>query len=108
MRGDTPIHARLIGGVGGTPRQSSPALCGVATMAHASPSSRTMETEDRIAELEAKLSFAEDMLETLNLTVFRQQERLAQLEARIEQLGRQLRAVQPAEPSRAEQRPPHY
>lgn len=65
--------------------------------------------EDRLNNLESKLSFAEDMLETLNLTVFRQQEQIAQLQQQVRVLYQQLQAGAPAEKSDADQEvPPHY
>ncbi|MCU0932993.1 MAG: SlyX family protein [Thiobacillaceae bacterium] len=66
--------------------------------------------ESRLIELEAKLSFAEDLLETLNTTVFRQQERIDLLERQIRLLHEQMQTLRPAEDAsdpRAEI-PPHY
>ena len=63
--------------------------------------------EARLDELEAKLSLAEDLLDALDRTVFRQQQQ-------IERLQRELRILQqrdagPAELSGpADERPPHY
>ena len=38
------------------------------------------DLEARVAELEVKLGFAEDLIDSLNQTVFRQQERLDLME----------------------------
>jgi SlyX protein len=65
--------------------------------------------DDRLTEIEIKLSYAEDLLDTLNQQVARQQ-------ALIDQLVTQLRALrqQPAESPPLEARnlrdelPPHY
>lgn len=68
-----------------------------------------MNSEQRIAELEAKLTLAEDLLEALNVTVFRQQERIDLMSEQMARLAQQLRALTPAEARRSEQEvPPHY
>jgi SlyX protein len=65
--------------------------------------------QQRIDELEAKLSFAEDMIESLNLTVFRQQEQLDLMQQQIRLLHEQLRDVQPKEErDLRDEIPPHY
>lgn len=66
--------------------------------------------ESRLAELEAKLSFAEDLLDSLNTTVFRQQERIDLLERQIRLLHEQVQALRPAEEERdlRAEIPPHY
>ncbi len=67
--------------------------------------------ERRITELEGKLCLAEDMLESLNLTVFRQQEQIDRLQAQIRALYQQMQNRDPA-PGEArdlrEEIPPHY
>ncbi|MFP5403376.1 MAG: SlyX family protein [Gammaproteobacteria bacterium] len=65
--------------------------------------------EDRLDEIEAKLALAEDLIDTLNQTVFRQQERIDLLQAELRLLYAQLQAQQPedARPPR-EEIPPHY
>ncbi len=40
----------------------------------------------RVTELEVKLAFAEDLLDSLNQTVFRQQERIELLERQLREL----------------------
>lgn len=65
--------------------------------------------ESRLNELEAKMSFAEDMIDSLNTTVFRQQEKIDLLERQIRLLHDQIQALRPDEERdlRAEI-PPHY
>ena len=66
---------------------------------------------DRIAELEAKAAFADDLLEQLNRTVFRQQQRIDQLARELQALRERVRdlAVAPgARPGPADEIPPHY
>ncbi len=65
--------------------------------------------EDRVTELEVKLAFAEDLLETLNTTVFRQQERIDQLERLVRDLRQLVLQSVPAEQrSLRDDIPPHY
>jgi SlyX protein len=67
--------------------------------------------EKRLTELEIKLSLAEDMVEELNRTVFRQQERLDLLQEQLRLLYRQIQAQSPAQaerPGLRDEIPPHY
>ena len=68
----------------------------------------THDTDKRLINLEIKASFAEDLLEQLNRTVFLQQQQ-------IEQLARELAALRQQIPQDSESRrslrddlPPHY
>jgi len=65
--------------------------------------------ESRLNELEAKISLAEDLLDALNRTVYRQQRQIDALQQEMRALRQQLRQAAPAEPAdpRAEI-PPHY
>lgn len=63
----------------------------------------------RLDELEAKLTLAEDMLETLNMTVFRQQQQIDQLQAGLRQLALQMQSSGGGETRRPEEEiPPHW
>jgi len=63
----------------------------------------------RIDNLEAKLAFAEDMIESLNLTVFRQQEQLDLMQQQMRLLHEQLKAISPKEErDLRDEIPPHY
>ncbi len=65
--------------------------------------------ESRIAELEAKLSLADDQLDQLNLVVFRQQEQIDQLQRQLRLIWQHLQASAPAEQrDLREEIPPHY
>ena len=65
--------------------------------------------ETRITELEVKLAFAEDLLETLNQTVFRQQEQIDRLQLEFRAMRQQMLQAQPAEQrSLRDEIPPHY
>jgi SlyX protein len=66
-------------------------------------------TESRINELEAKLSFAEDLIDALNRSVFRQQEQLDLMQQQLLLLHQQLQTVIPKEErDLREEIPPHY
>jgi len=65
--------------------------------------------EERLTKIETKISHAEDLLEELNLTVFRQQQQIDRLQQQILDLHR--RIAQGTTPERRDLRdeiPPHY
>lgn len=65
--------------------------------------------EARLIEIEIKLSYAEDTLEDLNRTVFRQQEQIDQLRQLVIRLANRLQDMAPLERHEpGEERPPHY
>ncbi len=65
--------------------------------------------QDRLTELETKLAFAEDLLDTLNQTVIRQQGQLDLMQQQLRLLHQRLQEAQPAEArSLREDIPPHY
>lgn len=65
--------------------------------------------QDRLTEIETKLAFAENLIETLNGTVFRQQEQIDLLQSELRLLYRQIQALQPADArSPDDEIPPHY
>jgi SlyX protein len=65
--------------------------------------------ESRLAEIEAKLSFSEELLEALNSTVYRQQQQIDQLQQELRALREQVRSSLPAEPRNPlDETPPHY
>lgn len=63
--------------------------------------------ESRLTEIEIKLSRQEDLLDTLNDIVVRQQGRLALLESLCTALAQRLPASG-ADPGGSDDRPPHY
>ncbi len=65
--------------------------------------------ESRLAEIETKLSFSEDLLEALNRTVYRQQQQIDQLQMELRVLREQMRTALPVESrSLRDETPPHY
>jgi len=65
--------------------------------------------EQRLIEVEAKLSFAEDQIDALNRTVYRQQAQIDLLQQQLQLLHQQVQAVTPeVERNLREEIPPHY
>lgn len=65
--------------------------------------------EARLSELEIKISFAEDVIDELNRTVYRQQQQIDRLLVQVETLRDQVQAAAPAEQrSLRDELPPHY
>ncbi len=70
--------------------------------------------EERITRLEVKLSFAEDLLDALNHTVYRQQQQIEALQKHVHALTEQMRASAGGGGGSGEPRdlreeiPPHY
>lgn len=65
--------------------------------------------DERFEKIESKLSLAEDLLETLNETVYRQQRRIDEMQREIVALREQVRAALPNEPRNlSDEVPPHY
>jgi len=65
--------------------------------------------ESRLDELEAKISLAEDLLDALDRTVFRQQQEIERLQQDLQALRQHLRETAPADASGSKHEiPPHY
>lgn len=63
----------------------------------------------RLDELEAKMVFAEDLIDTLNQTVIRQQDQIDLLQQQIRLLHQQLQDALPSGPrTLRDEIPPHY
>ena len=66
-------------------------------------------TESRLTELETKLAFTEDLLETLNQTVIRQQRQLDSMQQQLRLLHQRLQDALPDEArTPRDEIPPHY
>lgn len=69
----------------------------------------TQDTDTRLTELEIKASYAEDLLDQLNQTIYRQQQLLDVLSREMAVLRRQLpEAAASGERNPREDLPPHY
>ena len=65
--------------------------------------------EDRLEKIETKLSLAEDMIEELHKTVYRQQRQIEQMQQEMLALRQQLQASLPPEQRNLmDEIPPHY
>jgi len=66
--------------------------------------------EERLVNIETKITFQEDLIEELNKTVYQQQQKLERLEAICDALARQVRSLAEAanENKPGYERPPHY
>lgn len=66
--------------------------------------------ESRLAEIEIKLSYAEDMLEELNKTVFRQQQQIEMLQTELRALRERVHSDDDQDSPRdlRDEKPPHY
>jgi SlyX protein len=66
-------------------------------------------TDSRITELDTKLAFAEDLLETLNQTVIRQQGQIDLLQQQLRLLHQRLQEALPDDArTPRDEVPPHY
>jgi SlyX protein len=66
--------------------------------------------EDRLTELEIKMSLTEDLIDELNRTIYRQEQKLDLLQQQLRHLHQQMQSA--AEPDEAhnlrDEIPPHY
>lgn len=69
----------------------------------------TATLQSRVTELEIKLTYAEEQLEALNMTIYRQDQRLELLQLELNALRQQMQANLPSEArSLRDELPPHY
>ena len=72
-------------------------------------SDRLDRLQARVEALEVKASYSEDLLETLNLTIYRQQQAIDLLVQELRQLRQQLPEAGQAGPRNLrDELPPHY
>lgn len=67
-----------------------------------------MNHEDRFVDIELKLVHQEDLVESLNRTVYEQARRIDQLEAMLAKLADHVRNLQETAQAPLNERPPHY
>ena len=68
-----------------------------------------MKQQTRIEQLEMKVAFHEDNIETLNHELFEQQRKIQLLSEQVDLLVKKLKEAQPNQlSSEKEERPPHY
>ncbi|MDI1302324.1 MAG: SlyX family protein [bacterium] len=70
-------------------------------------------SESRLSNLESRLAFQDDLLDSLNSIVVLQQQQIGVLQQQVQMLYDQLRSIAPSDlegeaSSPEEERPPHY
>ena len=71
-------------------------------------SDRLEALQARVEALEVKASYSEDLLETLNLTIYRQQQHIDWLLQEVRRLAQQSEGGPTAPRSLRDELPPHY
>ena len=66
------------------------------------------DTDQRLTELEIKASYSEDLLETLNLTIYRQQQQIDGLLRAVTELRQQRPEGGTGPRNLRDELPPHY
>ncbi len=64
--------------------------------------------EDRIIDIEIKLTDQENLVDALNRTVYEQGRRIDQLEALVTKMAEHIRVMRDREQGPVNERPPHY
>jgi SlyX protein len=64
--------------------------------------------EDRFVTIEIKLTDQENLVDTLNRTVYEQSRRIDQLEALVAKMAEHVRVLRDREQGPVNERPPHY
>lgn len=67
-----------------------------------------MSDENRFIDIELKLTDQENLVDTLNRTVYEQGRRIEQLEALVAKLAEHVRTLRDAGQGPVNERPPHY
>ena len=67
-----------------------------------------MSADDRLTELEIKLTRQDDLLDALNQTVYQQQRQIDHLEALCLELARRIKEAAEAGGGPRDEKPPHY
>jgi len=72
-----------------------------------------MTIEDRLVDIEIKIARQEDLVDTLNRTIYEQQKKIDELEALCTALARHIREMRDAAKDGAQagpinEKPPHY
>ena len=71
-------------------------------MAHTDP------TDQRLTDLEIKASYTEDLLDQLNMALYRQQQQIDRLTRELTQMRQQMPEDGPASRNPRDEMPPHY
>jgi SlyX protein len=71
-------------------------------------SGSAVSDDDRFINIEIKLAHQENLVESLNQTVYEQGRRIDQLEAMVAKLAEHVRTLRDAGQGPVNERPPHY
>jgi SlyX protein len=71
-------------------------------------SGSAVNDEDRFIDIEIKLAHQENLVESLNQTIYEQGRRIDQLEAMVAKLAEHVRILRDAGQGPVNERPPHY
>ena len=67
-----------------------------------------MSDEDRFIDIEIKVAHQENLVESLNQTIYEQGRRIDQLEAMVAKLAEHIRILRDAGQGPVNEKPPHY
>ena len=69
-----------------------------------------MSTEDRLVDIEIRLTRQDDLVDTLNKTIYQQQKKIDELETLCTALARHIKDMRAmaSEQGAADEKPPHY
>lgn len=67
-----------------------------------------MSDEDRFIDIEIKVAHQENLVESLNQTIYEQGRRIDQLEAMVTKLAEHIRILRDAGQGPVNEKPPHY
>ena len=67
-----------------------------------------MSDDDRFIDIEIKLAHQENLVESLNQTIYEQGRRIDQLEAMVAKLADHVRTLRDAGQGPVHEKPPHY
>ncbi|CAH0253138.1 Protein SlyX [Massilia sp. Bi118] len=67
-----------------------------------------MSDEDRFIDIEIKVAHQENLVESLNQTIYEQGRRIDQLEAMVAKLAEHIRVLRDAGQGPVNEKPPHY
>jgi SlyX protein len=67
-----------------------------------------MSDDDRFIDIEIKLAHQENLVESLNQTIYEQSRRIDQLEAMVAKLANHVRSLRDAGQGPVHEKPPHY
>ena len=71
-------------------------------------SGSAVNDEDRFIDIEIKLAHQENLVESLNQTIYEQGRRIDQLEAMVAKLAEHVRILRDAGQGPVNEKPPHY